>query len=179
MAVPMLFVWKRLAVKFGVKTTLMTATMALFLLLVPLFYVNDFSSTLLASLLVGAVLSGFILLADIVMADIIDEDEVKTGTRREGMFFGSAAFINRFAIALEAISMSTIFMIGGYTPYVFTQTQMFKSGLRFLIAGCPMIALALAFSIIILYPLAGEKLAALRVSLAEIHDRRSRECKNE
>jgi GPH family glycoside/pentoside/hexuronide:cation symporter len=161
-AIPMLFVWKRLTIRFGAKYCFMAAMAVMIIFLLPLFYASSFGSVLLLACLIGSGLAGFLFLADIILADIIDEDEVNTGTRREGMFFGTAAFINRFAIGLEAFCMSTVFILSGYTPYVFTQTRDFQAGLRLLIAGLPAIALVLAFAIMIWYPLAGKRLAAIQ-----------------
>jgi GPH family glycoside/pentoside/hexuronide:cation symporter len=108
---------------------------------------------------------------DLIIADVIDEDETKTGTRREGMYFGANAFITRFAIALEALSMGLIFVSTDYNPYIFTQSDVFLTGLRFLIAGFPLIALLLAFVIIWFYPLSGKKLDAMESEVSKIHTR--------
>ena len=164
-AIPMIFIWKRITLRFGAKYCFMAAMASMIVFLFPLFYANSLGNVLWIACLIGSGLAGFLFLADIILADIIDEDEIKTGTRREGMFFGVAAFINRFAIVLEAFCMSTVFILSGYTPYIFTQTQSFQGGLRLLIAGLPMIALTLAFAIMIWYPLAGKR-------LAEIHERK-------
>ncbi len=161
-AIPMLFVWKRLTLRFGAKYCFMGAMAAMTAFLFPLLYVNSFGGVLLIACLIGSGMAGFLFLADIILSDVIDEDEISTGTRREGMFFGSAAFVNRFAIGLGAFSMSAVFIVSGYTPYIFTQTQSFRDGLRLLIAGLPMIALILAFAIMIWYPLAGKKLAEIQ-----------------
>ncbi|MFA5113369.1 MAG: MFS transporter [Candidatus Margulisiibacteriota bacterium] len=168
-AIPMLFVWKRVAVRFGAKQAFLASLLLLALFLTPLFYVQSFGLVVLTAALIGAAMAGFILVADLVIADIIDEDELTTGHRREGMYFGLNAFITRFAIGLEAFSMSAVFIMSGYNPYVFTQYAEFRAGLRFLIAGLPIIALAIGFSIMLFYPLAGHKLAELKTRLAEAH----------
>jgi GPH family glycoside/pentoside/hexuronide:cation symporter len=93
------------------------------------------------------------LISDVLISDIIDEDFLNTKTHREGMYFGTNAFVTRFAIALEAICIGLIFTLTGYNPVVFTQTVEFLSGLRWLISGLPVIALVLAFFIMYLYPL--------------------------
>jgi len=76
-----------------------------------------------------------------------------THVRREGMYFGVNAFVCRFAIALEAASIGLVFTFTKYNPIIFTQTKAFLLGLRVLVAGLPMIALAVAFGIMIYYPL--------------------------
>ncbi|MBU0672609.1 MAG: MFS transporter [Candidatus Margulisbacteria bacterium] len=168
-AIPMLYVWERIAVKFGVKRSYMAAILVLAVALVPLFFVGNFIGTLLTAFMIGIGLSGFILVVDLMIADVIDEDETVTGTRREGMFFGANAFITRFAIALEALSMGLVFVLAGYNPYVYTQTRSLLTGLRFLIAGLPLMALALAFILIWFYPLAGRKLEEMDKKMMDIH----------
>ena len=170
-AIPMLYIWRKLATKFGAKSCFMAAILILAVLLIPLLFVKNFWSTFTASALIGMGLAGFILMVDILISDVIDEDETKTGTRREGMYFGVNTFITRFAIGLEALSMGGIFLVTRYNPYIFTQPKEFLSGLRFLIAGLPMIALFLAFGIIWFYPLSGKRLKEVKAKLSKIHAR--------
>ena len=165
----MLFVWKNLTVRYGAKKCFLTSMAALALSLTPLFFIRSFELTLLASSFIGVGLAGFILVADVIISDVIDEDEINTGNRREGMFFGLNAFITRFAIGLEALSMSAVFILTGYNPYIFTQTKAFAAGIRLLIAGLPIMALALGFAVMLSYPLTGRKLEELRIKLTEIH----------
>jgi GPH family glycoside/pentoside/hexuronide:cation symporter len=85
------------------------------------------------------------------------------------MFFGLNAFICRFAIVLQALSLSAIFFLSGYNPYVRTQTAGFLAGLRILIAGLPILALVIGFAIFFSYPLAGKNLKEMRTKLKELH----------
>lgn len=165
----MLFFWKRLIVRIGLKNCYLISITMLVVFLIPLFFVDSYGQVLLISALMGSAFSGYILMADIVMADIIDEDEVNHSFRREGVFFGLGSFINRFAIGMEAASMSAVFIFSGYTPYIFTQAKGFYEGLRFLIGGLPMIALIIAFVIMLTYPLAGKRLEEVKIKLADIH----------
>ncbi|MEA3493903.1 MAG: MFS transporter [Candidatus Margulisiibacteriota bacterium] len=168
-AIPMLYVWEKLTIRFGAKRCFMATMIILAVLLVPLFFVETFMAALISSALIGIGLAGFILIVDIILADIIDEDETNTGTRREGMYFGANAFITRFAIGLEAFSMGIVFVLAQYNPYIFTQTREFLSGLRLLIAGFPIVALLLAFLIMWFYPLSGKRLEELRGKVKKIH----------
>jgi GPH family glycoside/pentoside/hexuronide:cation symporter len=168
-AIPMLYVWRNITVNHGAKKSFMASMLWLAISLIPLFFTKNIGMVLFTSALIGTGLAGFILVSDVIISDVIDEDEVNTGARREGMFFGMNAFITRFAIGLEALSMSSIFIITGYNPYIFSQPREFESGQRLLLAGFPIIAMVLAFVIMLLYPLAGKKLEELRTKMAEIH----------
>jgi GPH family glycoside/pentoside/hexuronide:cation symporter len=168
-AIPMLYVWGKLIQKFGAKKCFMATMILLAAFLIPLFFVKSFWGAFTASALVGIGIAGFLLIVDILISDVIDEDETKTGTRREGIYFGINSFITRFAIGLEAFSLGMVFLFSNYNPYVYTQPIEFLSGLRFLIAGLPLIALVLAFASICFYPLSGKKLEEVEAKVAEIH----------
>lgn len=160
-ALPMLIMWRRLARMVGAKRVLI-AILALFALaLVPFFYINGLDDGRIAwvAVLIGAAVAGYLLVADVMLADIIDEDEMKTGTRREGAYFGLNTFITKWALGLQAVSLSSVFLIFGYNPYIYTQPRGLTAGLRLLIAGLPMIALLLAAVVLAFYPLTGKRVA--------------------
>jgi GPH family glycoside/pentoside/hexuronide:cation symporter len=152
-AIPMMFVWRALVVRFGAKTCYMAAILEFILMLFPFLLIDNISAAVVSSGLLGVGLSGIILLSDVLISDVIDHDAKITHVRREGMYFGVNAFICRFAIAMEAASIGLVFTLTKYNPIIFTQTKAFLLGLRVLVAGLPMIALAAAFGIMIYYPL--------------------------
>jgi glycoside/pentoside/hexuronide:cation symporter, GPH family len=166
-ALPLLFFWRWLAGKVGAKRTLQSAVILLALALAPLFFINSLESSILwVLILVGAAAAGYLLIADVMLADIIDEDEVNTGARRAGAYFGLNSFVTRFSIGLEAVSLSAVFLLFGYNPYIYTQPKTLALGLRILIAGLPIAALLIASAILLFYPLSGKKLEAMREKLA-------------
>jgi len=154
---PMLFVWSRLSVKYGAKRIYMIAIASFAVTLLPFFFLKAAPLAAIASALIGASLGGVIVLSDVLISDVIDEDEVKTGRRREGMYFGINAFVTRFAIALEAASIGGVFVLTGYNASALSQPGVFLTGLRFLVAGLPAAAMVAAFVIMIYYPLDGAK----------------------
>ncbi|MFA4843631.1 MAG: MFS transporter [Candidatus Margulisiibacteriota bacterium] len=161
-AIPMLFVWRFLTARWGAKYCFMASMLLLALALLPLFFLTTVGQAVIAAYFIGGALAGFVLIADLLISDIIDEDAARTGTRRSGIFFGMNAFITRFAIALETFSLSTIFILSGYSPYIYTQPKSFAVGLRWLLAGCPSLALLLAFVIMIWYPLTTKRLVVIK-----------------
>ena len=152
-AMPMMFVWRALVVRFGAKACYMAAILIFIVMLIPFLLIDNIAAAVISSGLLGAGLSGIILLSDVLISDVIDHDAKMTHVRREGMYFGVNAFVCRFAIAMEAASIGLVFTFTKYNPIIFTQTKAFLLGLRVLVAGLPMIALAVAFGIIIYYPL--------------------------
>ena len=152
-AMPMMFVWRALSVRFGAKNCYMAAIIEFLLALIPFLFIRTQNAAVITSAFLGIGLAGVILLSDVLISDVIDYDRTRTGIRREGMYFGVNAFVCRFAIALEAVSIGIVFTKAGYNPVIFTQTKAFLGGIRLLVAGLPMIALALAFVIMLFYPL--------------------------
>ncbi|MBI5399604.1 MFS transporter [Candidatus Saganbacteria bacterium] len=167
-----LYVWEKITIHAGAKRAYSAAICLLAFTLLPLFYAQSFNLTLILAFIIGFGLSGLILISDLLLADVIDEDELKTGTRREGMYLGANAFITRFAIGLEALSIGIIFSVCGYNPYVFSQPQTFFIGLRWLLAGLPFTALGIAFIIIKFYPLSGQALRREKRDVMELHLRK-------
>lgn len=152
-AIPMMFVWRAVSIKFGAKASYMSSMIIFLLALIPFLFISDFNTAVISSGFLGIGLAGIILLSDVLISDVIDHDRTKTGVRREGMYFGVNAFVCRFAIALEAASIGFVFSFTRYNPIIFTQTKAFLLGLRILVAGLPIIALAIAFGIMVFYPL--------------------------
>jgi len=152
-AIPMMFVWRALIVRFGAKACYLAAILIFAIMLIPFLLIDNIAAAVISSGLLGAGLSGIILPSDVLISDVIDYDSTKTGIRREGMYFGVNAFVCRFAIAMEAASIAIVFTLTKYDPIIFTQTKAFLLGLRVLVAGLPMIALAIAFGIFVFYPL--------------------------
>jgi GPH family glycoside/pentoside/hexuronide:cation symporter len=102
---------------------------------------------------IGVGLSGLLVLVDVLIADVVDEDEVATGRRREGMYFGANAFIIRLGVALQAIVFSAIMAAHGYDPNLATQPQTVIRGLRLIMAGVPILGLVVALLAMRAYPL--------------------------
>lgn len=156
-AMPMMFVWRALSVRFGAKNCYMAAIIEFLLALIPFLFIRTQNAAVITSGFVGIGLAGVILLSDVLISDVIDHDRTRTGVRREGMYFGVNAFVCRFAIALEAVSIGLIFTSSKYNPIIFSQTKEFLMGLRILVAALPMAALAIAFGIMVFYPLSGKQ----------------------
>jgi len=156
-AMPMMFIWRAVAVRFGAKACYMAAILIFIITLMPFLLIDNIRVAIISAGLLGAGLAGIILLSDVLISDVIDHDKKNTGVRREGMYFGVNAFVCRFAIAMEAASIGLVFTLAKYNPIIFTQTKAFLLGLRILVAGLPMAALAIAFGIMMYYPLSGSE----------------------
>lgn len=174
-AFPMLSFWGRVAVRWGSRTAMLGAMGVLAVSLLPFLVVQDFRSALLATAAVGLGLGGLILLIDVLLADIVDEDEIKTGVRREGMYFGMSGFLGRLSGVLQTQTINGILLFTGYNAALSVDAQpaAVVDGLRALVSVIPMIALGLGAVALLFYPLHGKHLARVKGELATLHARKS------
>ena len=122
---------------------------------------------------IGIGISGSILLMDLLISDVIDDDEVKTGIRREGAFYGVNALVIRLATILVMVSIMVIFAgngWGAYTPRPGTDVIM---GLKILMSVFPAGAAFIGAYCFHKFPLKGQKLAEVKEKLIKIHKDKS------
>ena len=117
-------------------------------------------------------LSGSLLLPDVVISDVIDEDEVKTGVRREGMYFGINALFIRIVIVLQAIIIGGVLSLTGYVPDLIPQSSSVEFGIRALMSIIPLIVLLLSLIFVKEYLLDGEYLKQIKLELEKLHKRK-------
>ncbi len=174
LSVPMLVVWTAIARRVGSRRAWQYASIAfmpgLFLVLIA----QDFHGAILATSVLALGLPGLLMMSDLLIADIVDEDELRTGHRREGAYFGVNGAVIRLAFALQGILFTFILPLTGYTPPPEGQTYIEQpvsaiTGFRVLIAVVPFLALLVTIGMLELYPLHGERLAEVKRAVAEKH----------
>jgi GPH family glycoside/pentoside/hexuronide:cation symporter len=162
-----LWFWRQfVAQQFEARTTLMIANGVMALAVIPLALAQTTAGVVLGSFLVGVGLAGLILMGDVIVADVIDEDEVRTGQRREGMYFGMSKFIITLSNSLVALVFGWITASYGYDPALTTQPETVRAGFR-VFMSLPVIAgSVLAIVTLFFYPLHGERLEAVKQALS-------------
>lgn len=111
----------------------------------------------------------------------IDEDEVKHGTRREGMFMGIMALLTKPATSLGPIIATFVLLWSGYIQGApgSEQPETVFLGIKILWLLIPAIIVALSLIPIYFYPLEGEKLKEMQQKLTELHKEKRRRLFNE
>lgn len=106
----------------------------------------------------------------------VDEDEVKHGTRREGMFMGIMALLTKPATSLGPIIATFVLIWVGYNQGApaSEQPETVFVGIKMLMLLIPGIIVLLSLIPIYYYPLHGEKLAEMQTNLAKLHDKKRR-----
>lgn len=171
MAIPALPAWTAAARRFGARRAWQAAQALFALAMLGVFAAGDFPRGLVAMCAVGLALSGLLIAPDLVIADVIDEDQIRTGRRREGMYFGLNGFVIRFAFTMQGLSTGLILhatRFTGSTPENLYPAQPAAAllGIRALIALLPIAASVVVVAALERYPLHGARYAAMRKALA-------------
>ncbi len=126
--------------------------------------------------LAGFGLAGPQTLTNVLFAQVADEDEVRTGVRREGAFFGVNAMLTKPAQSLGLILISnilaaTLFITRGQNAgqIVLDQPDSALLGIRILFGLIPGIAMLAGAAILQLYPLRGAYLKEIQAKVLELH----------
>ena len=171
-ALSITFLWKRLALRIGVRKMWMISSALWMVTLAPLMLNLNLISAFIVFFLVGIGLGGSLYSKDLIVSDIIDEDEVKTGTRRDASFFGNYIFFLRVGYIFVFLSISMVFTNVGWRiyepdPSLITPEQIL--GLKFLAFVFPAIALTIIILAMWKYPLRDVYLEEVKEKLTEIH----------
>ena len=126
--------------------------------------------------LAGIGLVGPLVLTNVMFAQICDEDELKTGVRREAAYFGMNAFVTKPAQSV-AIALPTLLLtIAHFVPrdalgniQLQTHPAEVDFAIRTFMGLIPAIALYLEVLILQLYPLKGDYLADVQEKVLVLH----------
>jgi GPH family glycoside/pentoside/hexuronide:cation symporter len=166
---PMLFLWNGVTQRIGSRQALIISCLVFAVAVLPLLFVESLVPAIIVMAFAGVGLAGLLMLTDLLLADIVDEDELVTGVRREGMFFGINGFIIRFGIAMTSGVQTLIWGLTGYDPNLDVQMPAAVLGLRLLMSAVPVLAMALAIAFTWLYPLHGERLVRVKAEVETLH----------
>ncbi len=169
-----LFPWTKIIVRLGPRGALMLACLLFGAPWLAFQVISDFTSALIAVAAAAIGLAGLLMLPDILISDVIDEDELNTGARREGIYFGINGFLIRFAFVLQGWVMGTVLTLTGYDPSLAFQKPSAIAGLRFLMSYAPIAGLLGALACLLFYPLHGKRLAQIKEQVAKLHEEKAR-----
>lgn len=159
--------WRILiANRFEPRTTTLFGYAATALAVLPMWFVTSISGAIAGAALIGVAFAGIFLMDNILIADIIDEDEINTGQRRAGMYFGINGLVVTLSNALVSIVFGIIATAYGYDTRLAIQPESVALGFRIFMTGLPFAGCLLAFLVLLAYPLHGARLAKLKAQLA-------------
>jgi GPH family glycoside/pentoside/hexuronide:cation symporter len=161
-----LYPWRNwVANKLDSRRTLMLANAVMILGIVPMGFSPNINFTYAAAVVLGIGLGGLVLIGDVIMTEIVDEDEVKTGHQRAGMYFGMSGFL----ITLSGLLVSSVFGLVmpafGYDTLLDVQPASVDLGFRLFLTVPTSVGFLLAIFLLWLYPLHGKYLSEIKETL--------------
>lgn len=101
-----------------------------------------------------------------MMADVTDVDELRTGTRREGMFGAVMALLNKTVGSLTPVLAGLVLVAAGFDPQLPQQAPETILRMRILYSFVPAGFLLFALLVLRRYPLTAERMAEIKAELA-------------
>ena len=172
MGILTVFIWKKLDVKLGSRKAYAIAVICFIVAVIPLFFISSFTLALVMFIIIGFGFGGMLYFIYLIIADVIDEDELKTGVRREGTFFGITNFFMRLAMVLSIVSVSLIFSSAGWETYTPNPGADVILGLRVLVVVFPILALIGTLICLYFYPFSKERVEGIKNELSEMHKKK-------
>lgn len=167
--------WKKIGTKLGNRKGAMVGFTAWGFAFIPFIFVGTglpfYYLTLVLMIFAGIGIGASLYFKDLLMSEIIDEDEIKSGVRREGAYYGVNALIIRLATILVMISINAVFNGAEwevYQPGILDPT-LFIIGLKSLMSVFPAVACGLVVLTLYFYPIHGDRLLQIEKELDKIH----------
>ncbi len=170
-ALVFLFVWSAISRRIGKKAVYMIGMIFWIGVQAMLFFVQP-DQIMLAGVL--AVLAGVgvataYLIPWSMMPDIIEFDELRTGERREGLFYGFMVFAQKFGIGIGLFLVGAVLEARGFNENlpVGEQSDSALTAIRFMIGPVPTAMLIVGIVLAAFYPITQQKHEAVRAQLNE------------
>ncbi|MBA3530759.1 MAG: MFS transporter [Ardenticatenales bacterium] len=106
-----------------------------------------------------------------MLPDVIELDELETGQRREGIYYGFFVFLQKLGVALGIAFSSAMLGYVGYNVDLAQQPDAVLTTLRFFVSLAPAVILLISFVPVALYPITQARHSEI---LAELAKRRAR-----
>ena len=171
----MLFVWKNLSSKIGKKAVYIIGSSILIVAEIGLFFLQPGQIT---ELYILATLAGFgisvaYLIPWSMLPDVIELDELETGKRREGIFYGFMVLLQKFGLAFALFIVGIILDLAKFQARIPGQAIPSEQpasallAIRLAIGPIPMIALICGIILAYFYPITESLHREIRLKLKE------------
>ena len=168
-----LLMWNKISQKAGKQNIYYLGMSVWVIVCIVLFFVQPGQIMLLFILAILAAVGISIgyLVPWSMIPDVVELDELETGQRREGIFYGFFVFLQKLGLSLGlAISNYTLGMAGYISPAnpndpIPAQNDSVLLALRIFVSFAPAVILLISFLVVRAYPLTRQKHAELRARL--------------
>ncbi|TFF99552.1 MAG: MFS transporter [Promethearchaeota archaeon] len=160
-------IWKKLDVAIGSRKGYAMSIVLYFVATLPMLIIDNYYISLIAAIGLGIGFGGMLYYIYLIIADIIDADELKTGVRREGSFFGITNFFMRLSMIASILTVGLVFRQVGWEEYNPIVNPVL--GLRVLFVVFPGIALGITLICLYFYPYTKERVEEMKDKLDKLH----------
>ena len=164
--------WQRLDIKLGSRKAYAISMISYVIATIPLLLVNTFETAIIVVIFMGFGFGGMLYFIYLIIADVIDDDELKTGVRREGTFFGITNFFMRLAMVLSILTVGLVFSSTGWETYTPTPGVDEIMGLRILVTLFPALAIGISLLCLNFYPYTKERVHEIKKQMADLHEKK-------
>ncbi len=173
-ALLMLFFWSKLSQKVGKKAVYFMGMSLWIIAQVGLFFIQPGQITLMyiMAMMAGCGVSVAYLVPWSMIPDVIELDELETGQRREGMFYGFMVLLQKFGLALGLFLVGIALETSGFQEAVRGQPLPIQPdsalfAIRMAIAPLPTLCLICGLFLTYFYPITKELHAEIMLKLKE------------
>jgi Na+/melibiose symporter-like transporter len=162
--------WRKVYIRYGPNISLTASSIFQIIVYLMIFFITDIIGIALWGMFLGMATAGILVAREVMMGDVVDEDEVKTGIRREGSYFGFMIMVEKLSLVVVGLFTAILLdAIIGYDPTLPDPPHM-DIGIRI-----GMVVIIGIFTVILivflqLYPLTKEKSAEIREIVEGIHE---------
>ncbi len=169
-------IWAWASTKIGKKGVYLAGASIWLVTLVGLYFIQPGQSNVLmvASAFAGLGVSVAYLIPWSMVPDTIEYNELQTGERQEGVFYGMFVFLQKLGLA-AGLALSNFALEGsGYinaeivdgVQQIVTQPDSVLTTLRIIVSLAPAVILALSIPLALLYPITRERYDEIQAELA-------------
>jgi GPH family glycoside/pentoside/hexuronide:cation symporter len=127
-------------------------------------------------LLIGLGFGGGMVAIPVMIGDTIDNDELITGKRREAVYGGVNALVDKPSISIANWLFLLIITSFGFDPNQQNQTEMAITGVLVAMGAIPAILIGIsALVLYFLYPLDGPEWRKKKIYIMELHEKKEKE----
>jgi GPH family glycoside/pentoside/hexuronide:cation symporter len=167
---PFFLFWRMICTRYGTKMTLAVSMVAFCIGALPaILFGKGILGACIMGLMMGLTLGGLTLARAIMWAEVIDDDEIKTGVRREGMYCGVASPIG--AIDPIVLGLGSAFLLTsiGFVSGAKVQPSSVGPGIRIGMIAFPAIFTAVMLIFLYFYPLTKKRVDEMSKEIEKIH----------
>ncbi|MEH1874333.1 MFS transporter [Nostoc sp.] len=178
-ALLMLFVWEALSKKIGKKVVYFLGMSLWIIAVAGLFFLQPGQIVLMyvMAVMAGIGVSTAYLIPWSMIPDVIELDELQTGQRREGIFYGFMVLLQKFGLAFGLFLVGNALQVAGFKasvagspPPIQPESALFA--IRIAVGPLPIICLLCGLVLTYFYPITREMHAEIMLKLKERQEKK-------